>query len=152
LIEVELPQDLAAYAKQRIGRSHPAPIDQGMIDRFAELSGDRHWVHVDTERAAREMPEGKTIAHGLLLLSLAPTLKDDVYRIRRRGKGLNYGYDRVRFIRPVQVGDAVRLAVTVLAVERHRAGTRIEVLHELENDATGEVVLSAHNILLVADA
>jgi acyl dehydratase len=152
LIEVDRPQDLAAYAKQRIGHSRPVRVDQGMIDRFAELSGDRNWIHVDTERAAREMPDGKTIVHGLLLLSLAPTLKDDVYRIRRRGKGVNYGYDRVRFVRPVQVGDAVRLAVTVLAVDPHRAGTRIEVLHELENAGTGEVVLSAHNILLVADA
>ena len=152
MIEVELPQDLAAYAKQKIGHSRPVPIDQGMIDRFAELSGDRHWIHVDVERAAREMPDGKTVAHGLLLLSLAPSLKDDVYRIRRRGKGLNYGYDRVRFIRPVQVGDSVRLAVTILAVARHRAGTRIEALHELENAATGEVVLSAQNIVLVADA
>jgi acyl dehydratase len=152
LIEVDVPKDLAAYASQKIGYSRSVRIDQRMIDRFAELSGDRHWIHVDTERAAREMPDGKTIAHGLLLLSLAPSLKDDVYRIRRRGKGLNYGYDRVRFIRQVQVGDSVRLGVTILAVASHRAGTKIEVLHELENAATGEVAISAHNIILVADA
>ena len=152
LIEVELPRHLAAYENQMIGRSRPASIDQTMIDRFADLTGDHHWIHVDVERAAREMPDGKTIAHGLLVLSLAPSLKDDVYRIRRRGAGLNYGYDRVRFIRPVQVGDAIQLAVTVLAVSPHRAGTKIEMRHDIENAETGDPAISAHNIVLIKDA
>ena len=152
MIEVELPRDLAAYENQTIGRSRPTRIDQGMIDRFADLTGDHHWIHVDTERAAKEMPDGKTIAHGLLVLSLAPSLKDDVFRIRRRGSGLNYGYDRVRFIRPVQVDDVVRLAVTVLAVSDHRAGTRIEMRHEVEDAESGAVAISAQNIILIRDA
>ena len=151
VIEVEQAMDLAAHASQRIGQSRAVRIDQRMIDRYAELTGDDHWIHVDVERAAREMPDGKTIAHGLLVLSLAPKLKDDVYAIRRRGKGLNYGYDRVRFIRPVQVDDAVRLAVTIQSVAPHRAGTRIAALHDIENAATGEIVISALNIILIAD-
>lgn len=152
MIEVELGQDLAAHVGKRIGQSRPVLINQEMIDRFADLTDDHHWIHVDTERAAREMPDGKTIAHGLLVLSFAPKLKDDTYQIRRRGKGLNYGYDRVRFIRPVQVGDSVRLAVTILSVEPHRAGTRIAAQHDIENAATGEVVISAQNIVLITDA
>jgi acyl dehydratase len=152
LIEVELPRDLAAYENETIGRSGATRIDQGMIDRFADLTGDHHWIHVDIERAAKEMPDGRTIAHGLLVLSLAPSLKDEVFRIRRRGSGLNYGYDRVRFVRPVQVDDSVRLSVTVLAVSGHRAGTKIEMRHDIENAATGEVVISAHNIVLIKDA
>jgi acyl dehydratase len=152
VIDVNLGQDLAAYVGQHIGRSRPIRITQAMIDQFADLTGDHHWIHVDTERAAREMPDGKTIAHGLLVLSFAPKLKDDTYQIRRRGKGLNYGYDRVRFIRPVQVGDSVRLAVTILSVEPHRAGTRIAAQHDMENAATGEVVISAQNIVLITDA
>lgn len=152
MIEVELPRDLAAHRGETLGRSGARRIDQGMIDRFAEVTGDHHWIHVDTARAAREMPDGKTIAHGLLVLSLAPALKDEVFRIRRRGSGLNYGYDRVRFVRPVQVGDAVRLALTVLDVADHRAGTRIEMRHDIQNAATGELVISAHNIVLIRDA
>ena len=58
-----------------------------MIDSYAELTGDHHWIHVDVARAAREMPDGKTIAHGLLVLSFAPKLKDDVYRIRSAARG-----------------------------------------------------------------
>ena len=152
MIEVELPRDLAAHEGRLIGRSGPTRIDQGMIDRFADLTGDHHWIHVDGGRAAKEMPDGKTIAHGLLVLSLATSLKDQIFAIRRRGSGLNYGYDRVRFIRPVQVGDAVRLAVTILGVADHRAGTRIEMRHDIENAETGEVAISAHNIILIRDA
>ena len=152
MIEVELGQDLGAYVGQNIGRSRPILITQQMIDRFADLTDDHHWIHVDTERAAREMPDGKTIAHGLLVLSFAPKLKDDTYTIRTRGKGLNYGYDRVRFIRPVQVGDSVRLSVTLLSVERHRTGTRIAAQHDIEIDATGAVAISAQNIVLITDA
>lgn len=152
MIEVELPADLAAYENQKLGHSHAVRVDQKMIDQYADLTGDHHWIHVDVERAAREMPDGKTIAHGLLVLSFAPKLKDDCYAIRTRGKGLNYGYERVRFIRPVQVGDEVRLAVTITSVKPHKAGTRIEALHEIEIAATGEVAISAQNIILITDA
>jgi acyl dehydratase len=151
VIKVERASDLAAYAGQRIGHSRPAVITQPMIDGFAELTGDDHWIHVDTERAAREMPGGRTIAHGLLVLSLAPRLKDDVYAIRLRGKGLNYGYDRIRFVRPVPVGSVVRLAVTIVAVTPHKAGTRIDMLHEIEDAETGELAISAQNIVLIAE-
>lgn len=152
MLEVDRPADLAAHAGTALGRSGAVTITQAMIDAFADLTGDHHWIHVDTERAAREMPDGKTIAHGLLVLSFAPKLKDDCYRIRHRGKGLNYGYDKVRFVRPVQVGEAVRLAVTLVAAAPHRAGTRIEMLHEIEIARTGEVAISAQNIVLIADA
>lgn len=152
MIDVETAQDLAAYAGQLLGVSRPVRITQDMIDRFADLTGDHHWIHVDTDRAAEEMPDGKTIAHGLMVLSLAPRLKDDVYRIRRRGKGLNYGYDRVRFVRPVQVGDGVVLAVTITAAEPQRGGTRIAMRHEMQIAATGAVAIAADNIVLIADA
>ena len=152
MIEVERPADLAAHVGQRLGTSNPVRIDQAMIDAFADLTNDHHWIHVDVERAAREMPDGKTIAHGLLVLSFAPKLKDDTYVIRQRGKGLNYGYDKIRFIRPVQVGSSVRLVVTITDVAPHRAGTRIAAKHDIEIAETGELAITAENITLIADA
>lgn len=151
MIRVDRAGDLAAHVGQRMGVSRAVTLTQAMIDAFAALTGDDHWIHVDAARAARDMPGGRTIAHGLLLLALAPRLKDDVFTIARRGKGLNYGYDRVRFIRPVPVGHAVRLAVTILAVSPHRDGTKIEMLHEIEEAPGGGLAISAQNIVLIAE-
>ena len=65
---------LPALAGAEIGVSDWLTIDQARIDLFAEATGDRQWIYVDAERAAKEMPGGKTIAHGYLTLSLIPVL------------------------------------------------------------------------------
>ena len=74
MIEVEKPSDLAAHVGQVLGVGEWMTVDQPMIDMFAEATGDHQWIHVDVERAKREMPGGKTIAHGWLTLSLVPRL------------------------------------------------------------------------------
>jgi len=118
MVVLERPSDLREWVGKEIGVSDWLTIDQSRIDDFARLSGDDHWLHVDVERARREMPDGKTIAHGFLTLSLIPYLVRSVYVISHRGRGLNYGTNRVRFVSPVQVGDSVRLRQTIKAVER----------------------------------
>lgn len=152
MIEVNTASDLAAHTGQPIGRSNSVIIDQQMIDLYAKLTGDDHWIHVDVERAARDMPDGKTIAHGLLVLSLATKLKDTLFRVKSRGAGLNYGYDRVRFIRPVQVDTPVQLELALLSVSDHPRGTRIEASHDMLCETTGQIVISAVNILLIQGA
>lgn len=72
-----------------------------MPSAFAAATGDRNWYHVDVERAARELPGGWTIAHGLLTLSLVPDMAAQIVSVRRHGRALNYGFDRVRFPVPV---------------------------------------------------
>ena len=101
IVDVEHARDLAAWSGLALGATPWNTITQATIGAFADVTGDDHWIHVDAGRAAREMPGGRTIAHGLLLLSLIPTLQRQIFHIRRRGHGLNYGYDRVRFVRPV---------------------------------------------------
>ena len=118
MVVLERPSDLREWVGKEIGVSDWLTIDQARIDDFARLSGDDHWLHVDVARARREMPDGKTIAHGFLTLSLIPYLVRSVYVISHRGRGLNYGTNRVRFVSPVQVGDSVRLRQTIKAVER----------------------------------
>lgn len=116
--------DLASCAGQSLGTSDWLTVDQRMIDAFADATGDRQWIHVDVERARRELPGGVTIAHGFLLLSLLPRLTATVYRVQRRSRGLNYGLDRVRFITPVPAGARVCVDVTLDAAQPLEGGMR----------------------------
>ncbi len=152
MLIVEHAADLKAHAGTTLGHSQWVEIRQAAIDDFARLTGDDHWIHVDVERAAREMPGGKTIAHGLFVLSLMPRLQREIYAIRNRGRGLNYGYDRVRFTAPVPVGSRVRLKQTLVDATPHRLGTRIETDVETERLGADEPVLSARHILLIMDS
>jgi acyl dehydratase len=97
-------------------------IDQGMIDRFAEVTHDHQWIHVDTARAAAESPLGRTIAHGFLTLSLLSHLFAGCFTFPGRRTSLNYGFDRIRFTAPVVEGAQVRAAVTLAEVADIGAG------------------------------
>ena len=109
MLELNQPSDLLDHIGQKLGTSDWFTIEQHHIDGFADLTGDDFWIHVDIERASREMPKGKTIAHGLFILSLVPKLQRAIFRVERRGKGLNYGSNRTRYTAPVPVGSRVRL-------------------------------------------
>ncbi|MGA9335434.1 MAG: MaoC family dehydratase [Rudaea sp.] len=99
---------LAAWAGREVACSDWIAIDQQRIARFAEVTGDEQWIHVDSERAARESPYKTTIAHGYLTLSLLPSLFTSCLRIDGIGMALNYGLDRVRFPAPALAGQRVR--------------------------------------------
>ena len=126
-------EDARGLEGKEVGLSDCVVIDQNRIDLFAEATDDFQWIHVDVDRAAREMPDGKTIAHGYLTLALIPALTGGFVDIRNLERGINLGVNKVRFYTPVQVGDRVRARATVLTARR-RAGallltseTRIEV-------------------------
>ncbi len=149
MVIVETAEELGRHTGELLGYSAYRTLTQADFDAFGALSGDENWFHVDPERAAQEMPGGTTIAHGLFVLSLAPGLLKDIYRIEQRGRGLNYGYDRVRFIRPVAVNSRVRLALTLIGVTPHRLGTRIETEQAFQIEGEADPVLTARNIILV---
>ena len=117
MLVVDNPRDLAGYAGKEFTSDHWVTVDQAMIDGFAEATGDDQWIHVDVERARREMPGGVTIAHGYLSLSLLPRLIRQTYRITNLGRSLNYGANRIRFTNPVRSGARLRLRLTFKAVE-----------------------------------
>jgi len=118
---VKLPYaELESWVGKELGQSEWLLIDQDLVDRFAELTGDDNWIHVDRERAAREM--GGTIAHGLLALSMVPRMRRDIVQPVGAGRVLNYGYDRVRFTSPIPVGSRVRLRMSVASVEPRGEG------------------------------
>ena len=97
------------------------------------------------------MPGGKTIAHGLYVLSLIPWLQRGIFAIGKRGRGLNYGYDRVRFLSPVAVGSRVRLTMAVVQAARQATGTRIEFESAVEIEGSEKPALVARNIILIED-
>ena len=119
-----------------VGLSDWIIVDQNRIDQFAEATGDHQWIHVDTERAARELPNGKTIAHGYLTLALIPALTDCFVRVDNLARAINFGVNKVRFYAPVYAGSRVRGRATVLQARR-RAGALLltsEVRIEVEGE------------------
>ena len=82
----------------------PIEVTQPMIDAFAELTGDRQWIHVDVERATRESPFGGPIAHGFLTLALLPRLAGEGAQVTGHANAVNYGAESLRFLSPVPVG------------------------------------------------
>src|SRR6266705_5398816 len=112
-LKVEYPKDLLKLVGKELGPSEWMTVDQAMIDKFAEATGDHQWIHVDVERAKREMPGGKTIAHGYLTLSLVPRLGATLVKVAKRRRGINYGSNRVRFTAPVPAGARVRLRLQI---------------------------------------
>lgn len=137
---------------EKLGTSGWFTITQEHISDFARVTGDDFWIHVDTERAAREMPGGKTIAHGIYTLSLVPLLQRDIFRIEQRGRGLNYGSNKVRYTAPVPVGSRVRLHQTLISAERAGQATRIVTRCEFEIEGSERPALVAEFILHLEDA
>jgi acyl dehydratase len=136
--KVETPEALRALIGQELGVSDWLEVTQDLIDRFAEVTGDHQWIHVDVERAKREMPGGKTIAHGYLLLSLLPKLGAGIYKLSWPTRSINYGSDKVRIVNPVKAGARIRLRQSLVAVEDGAPGAhRITVRQtlEIENEA-----------------
>jgi acyl dehydratase len=100
-----------------VGASEWIEITQERINKFADATCDEQWIHVDQDRAAKEMPGGKTIAHGLLSLSLAPMFIRSVMALKGMKTTLNYGADRIRYLSPVPAGSRLRGRVTIAEAE-----------------------------------
>ncbi|MEQ1650016.1 MAG: MaoC family dehydratase [Hyphomicrobiaceae bacterium] len=95
-------------------------VDQDLIDAFADATGDHQWIHVDVERAKKEI--GGTIAHGFLTLSLMPSMVHDVLKVEGLARALNYGFDKIRFTGVVPAGAKVRMRQTVTKIEDKNGG------------------------------
>ncbi|QYD70309.1 MaoC family dehydratase [Paraburkholderia edwinii] len=124
-----LPIDSADGVRALIGAaprvSAWVEIDQASVDRFAEATGDRQWIHVDPQRAQRESPFGGPIAHGFLTLSLIPVLLERTLPLKQRF-GVNYGLNRVRFTAPLPVGSQVRASFAVAsATDAEQGGLQV---------------------------
>ena len=119
-------EELKAAAGVEAGVSDWYEITQEMIDRFADATGDHQWIHIDPERAVRESPFGKTVAHGFFTLSLLPMLVKQAVIVDVNAKlSVNYGFNRLRFVSPVPSGSRIRVRVTPSAVKELEGGVEI---------------------------
>jgi len=126
---------LQALVGRELGLSGWHVVSQDMIDRFAAVTGDHQFIHVDPVRAAAETPFGGTVAHGFLTLSLLSRMgQEAIPPVEGRAMGINYGFDKVRFPSPVKAGTRIRGRFVLSAVTPRAKG---EVL--LQYQATVEI-------------
>ena len=116
-------------------------VTQQLVNDFADLTIDHQWIHVDPERAATQSPFKTTIAHGFLTLSMLTHLSGSIPssvggRLEGVVMGMNYGFDKVRFVSPVKVGSKIRAASTVKSVESK--GSSIQVTKTYTIEVEGE--------------
>src|SRR5213078_4015459 len=117
-------KDLPRLVGQEVGVSDWLLVDQDRVNTFADATGDHQWIHVDVERATREI--GGPIAHGYLTLSLIPFLSAGLMPVTGVTRGINYGSDKVRFTNMVRVGKRVRLRQKLIGVEPKSGGVQIK--------------------------
>lgn len=132
------PEELQTRIGETIGTSEWLLVDQDMIDKFADATGDHQFIHVNPAMAAMT-PFGGTIAHGFLTLSLIPVLteKSDLEKPAGIKMALNYGGNRVRFLKPVRSGEQVRAIFKLVSMEQKRPGQweqTVEITLEIEGE------------------
>jgi acyl dehydratase len=141
-------EEVKAYVERELGISDWHLVTQERIDRFAEVTGDDQWIHVDPERA-RESPFGGTIAHGYYTLSLAPRFSYDMFKFEGFAFGVNYGLNRVRFPAPLPVGEKVRMRAKLEAVEEIPGGAQITTELTFEREGGEKPVCVAESLARV---
>jgi acyl dehydratase len=109
--------ELKGLVGQTIGPSDWREVTQELIDKFADVSGDDQWIHVDVERAKTESPFGTTIAHGNLTLSMIDGFRPQLFESGGFKMGINYGWNKVRFPAPVPVGSRIRASIETVSVD-----------------------------------
>jgi len=138
--------DLKPLTGQQIGTSDWLLIDQQRINKFADATGDHQWIHVDPERAAKG-PFGAPIAHGFLTLSLLPAFFATAFEIRGSTMGVNYGLNKVRFMKPVPVNSRLRAHFKLLSWEPlDNDGAQMVIEMSIEQEGASKPVCVAESI------
>ena len=137
--------ELTASVGQELGVSEWYAVTQETIDRFAQVTEDFQWIHVDVEKA-KQTPFGGTIAHGLFTLSLGPKFSYEIVDVQGFAFGVNYGYGRVRFPAPLPVGAKVRMRATLTSVEEVPGGVQFTITQTFEREGHDKPVCVAESL------
>ena len=135
MYKIESIEDAKALEDCELGVSEWITINQERINQFANATGDDQWIHVDSSRAKNELPDGKTIAHGYLTLSLIPALTRNFIEVTGLSQVLNFGCNKVRFYSTVNEGDKVRARGTLL--QARKRGSMIQLLSKISVEVEG---------------
>ena len=147
---IEGTAGLRARVGEELGVSGWYEITQDRIDAFAAATDDYEEIHVNPERAART-PFGVTIAHGLFTLSLGPKFLYEMFEVSDTSLGLNYGFDRVRFVAPVPLGSRVRMRAQLSGVDEVQGGVRAHVQQTFEIEGQAKPACVAESVLMYYD-
>ncbi|MGZ4286612.1 MAG: MaoC family dehydratase [Solirubrobacteraceae bacterium] len=142
---------LKAHAGDDLGVSSWHHVTQAAVDAFAELTGDRQWIHIDPVRA-RETPFGGTIAHGYYTLSLAPRFLEELLLVEGVGVLLNYGLNKLRFPAVLPVGSRVRMHLRLGAVDDMSGGVMVTSDLTFEREGGDKPVCVAEALMLALPA
>jgi acyl dehydratase len=137
--------EVKSHVGEELGVSDWHEVTQEDINRFAEVTGDDYWIHVDTERA-KDGPFGGTIAHGYYTLSLAPMFSYRMFSFSGFAFGVNYGVNRVRFPAPMPVGGRVRMRAKLAAVDEIPGGAQITTELTFEREGGDKPVCVAESL------
>jgi acyl dehydratase len=142
--------DVPSLVGQELGVSDWLEITQDRVNRFADATGDHQWIHVDIERATKEL--GGPIAHGYLVLSLIPFLARNIIRYEGVSRGINYGSNKVRFTNTVPVGARIRMKLKMLSCEARGGGFQVtnQCTIEVENEERPACVAEIVSLLYPA--
>jgi acyl dehydratase len=140
--------DVKAYEGREIGVSDWILVDQDRINRFADATEDHQWIHVDVERARRELPVGTTIAHGYLLISLMPRLLDTFVEFQGLKRVINYGLNEVRFKNMVPAGRRVRMRGLLKSARQRAGGLQVILENTIEIEGEAKPACTAETLVL----
>ena len=147
---VNEPEELSNFKNYDLGSGKWVLIDQNLINEFAEVSGDDQWIHVDVERASTDMPNGQTIAHGLLTLCLSTKMGQEQLKIENIKLIINYGIDNLRFTSPVKVNSRIRMSSTIVDVtDRKDKSILLRIKRVIEIEGQEKPAMIAETLSLV---
>jgi acyl dehydratase len=133
---------LPALAGRRLGPTAWRRMTQERVDRFADVTDDHNYIHVDPERA-RTSPFGGTIAHGYLSVALLAPISQELIQVTDAATSVNYGMDRLRFPAPLPVGGEFRGAGELLEVKEIPGGMQVKAAFSIEvRDAAKPAVVA----------
>ena len=141
-------KDLENYKGKDMGHSDWMSIDQNRINLFADATDDHQWIHVNEEKAQKELPTKSTIAHGFLSLSLSVPLAGKIWSVTGAKMMINYGLNKVRFINMVPVNSRVRMGIKIKEVNKlDNGGTQVISEATLEIEGQDKPAYVAEQIL-----
>ena len=147
---VNEPEELSNFKNYDLGSGKWVLIDQNLINEFAEVSGDNQWIHVDVERASTDMPNGQTIAHGLLTLCLSTKMGQEQLKIENIKLIINYGIDNLRFTSPVKVNSRIRMRSIIVDVTgREDKSILLRIKRVIEIEGQEKPAMIAETLSLV---
>lgn len=141
--------ELESLVGQEMGVSDWFEVTQDKVNMFADATGDHQWIHVDVERAKKELPTDGTIAHGYMTLSLIPMLGAGIMRIEGVTRGINYGCNKVRFTNMVPVGSKVRARQKLLDVQPKAGGLQLVNEYTIEIEGQDRPACVAETLSII---